>query len=284
MANRSHKSFFMPMLCRFSINDTVKPAKYSDSSSATVADPSSPKLSCIGQIKKRSNNNSNSNSNSNDRFLVCRLSASTNGKSSVHSYTKLHRFFSSKNLISPAIDTASINNSSSKSVTKRSSSCNSRGGKPISAKKYYMTSSGDQDTMRVTVAEELDPPFFSGKNLISPVIDTASINNCSSKSVTKRSSSCNDRGGKPISTKKYYMTSSGDQDTMRVTVAEELDPPLPVVKTRRGDPESNVNLWKRRGIEMKTLQIQPIQLRTDHNTNNNNINGKFSLPTSASTF
>ena len=81
------------------------------------------------------------------------------------------------------------------------------------------------------------------------------------------------------------MTSSVDLDTnhtMRVTMAEELDPPLPVVKSRRGDQEANVTLWKRRGIEMKTLQIQPIQLRIDHNTNNNN--GKFSIPTSASTF
>ncbi|XP_024973181.1 uncharacterized protein LOC112511701 [Cynara cardunculus var. scolymus] len=236
MANRSHKSFFMPMFCRFSINDTVKPAKCSDSSSA---DPSSPKLSCIGQIKKRSTNTNNININGNDRFLSCRFSASTTGKSSVHSYIKLHRLFSGKNLISPGIDAVSINTCSSKSVTKRSRSCNGRGGKPIGTKKYYMTSSGDQDAMRVTVAEELDPPL-------------------------------------PV------MTSSGEQDTMRVTVAEELDPPLPVVKTRRGDQEANVNLCKRRGIEMKTLQIQPIQLRIDHNTNNNN--GKFSLPTSASTF
>ncbi|KAJ9559834.1 hypothetical protein OSB04_004994 [Centaurea solstitialis] len=233
--NRSHhKSFFMPMLCRFSINDTINTSnsnsKSSDSSSST--DPQSPKLSCIGQIKKRSGNG---NVNGNDRFISCRLSASATGKTSVHGYTKLRRLFSGKNLISPAIDTASVSNncgSKCKSVvTKRSSSCNGRrgGGIPISAKKCYVTSSGG--------------------------------------------------GGGGGGDRNNSMRGSA-----RVTVAEELDPPLPVVKTRRGDGEENVNLWKRRGIEMKTLQIQPIQLRIELNATNNN-NGKFSFATSsASTF
>ncbi|KAI3512973.1 hypothetical protein L1887_20296 [Cichorium endivia] len=200
MASRPNKSFFMPMFCRVSINDTVKPAKLSESS---VADPSSPKLSCIGQIKKRSTATATTTTN-NNRFLA----DSTNTRSSVHSnlsYTKLHR-------------------------------------------------------------------FFSGKNLISPAIDTASFSNCSRKCVTNRSNSCNGRGRIPSSTKKYYKSSSDDPVLMRVVVAEELDPPLPVVKCARRDQEANVNLWKRRGIEMKTLQIQPIQLSLDHNTNNNNVN------------
>ncbi|PWA35248.1 hypothetical protein CTI12_AA612610 [Artemisia annua] len=63
MSNKAHKSFFMPIICRFSSNDVVvvKPCKVPDSSST---DPSSPKLSCIGQIKKRSTNiNNNENNN-----------------------------------------------------------------------------------------------------------------------------------------------------------------------------------------------------------------------------
>ncbi|XP_023764951.1 uncharacterized protein LOC111913481 [Lactuca sativa] len=217
--SKSNKSFFMPLFCRASINDTVKPAKFSET---PATDPSSPKLSCIGQIKKRSTTTTTTNSNNNtNRFLACRFSASTNAKSSVYSsfsYTKLHR-------------------------------------------------------------------LFSGKNLISPAIDTASINNCSSKCITNRSNSCNSRGRRGVNTKKYYMTSSDDPVLMRVMVAEELDPPLPVVKCGRRDQETNVNLWKRRGIEMKTLQIQPIQLSMDHhNTNNNNVNRNFSLQTSAKTF
>ncbi|KAL4565159.1 hypothetical protein LXL04_029244 [Taraxacum kok-saghyz] len=61
------------------------------------ADPSSPKLSCIGQIKKISTTTTSSN-----RFLACKLSASTNAKSAVHSsfsYSKLHRLFSGRNRI-----------------------------------------------------------------------------------------------------------------------------------------------------------------------------------------
>ncbi|KAI3807093.1 hypothetical protein L1987_23015 [Smallanthus sonchifolius] len=176
MSNRSHKTFFMPMLCRPSLNDVVKPPKFNNSSST---DPSSPKLTCIGQIKKKSTTTTN-------QFLVAKSSAHSNR------YTKLQRLFSGKNLISPAIDTGSINKAF---VAKRSKSCNGRARVPISKKKCYI--------------------------------------------------------------------SSDDQ---------ELDPPLPVVKCNRRNQKSDVNLWKRRGIEMKTLQIQPIQL---------NMN---SVPTSATIF
>ncbi|GKD30887.1 hypothetical protein Tco_1241665 [Tanacetum coccineum] len=207
MSNKAHKSFFMPILCRFSSNDVVvKPCKVPGSSST---DPSSPKLSCIGQIKKRSTNTSNDNNN-NYRAK----------SSSVHSesYIKLHKLFSSKNLITPAIDTISINNSTSKRVMhRRSKSCNSRGRTtPIESKKYYTSSTRD------------------------------------------------------------------DHDIMRAVVAKELDPPLPVVKCSRRDQDLNVNLWKRRGFEMKSLQIQPIQVNMDRNSFSSN--SEFSLPTLATTF
>lgn len=224
MASRSHKSFFMPLLCRFSINDTVKPTKLHDSSSSL--DPSSPKLSCTGQIKKRSTNNNNNNNDNNTytkghHRRSYSLSDSTTAKSSVHStrYHKLHKFFSSKNLISPAIiDHASINNYT-KCATKRSKSCNGRGGIPINKNKYH----------HMTTSSECD-----------------------------------------------------DRDIVRDVVTKELDPPLPVVKCCRRDQEVNVNLCKRRGFEMKTLQIQPIQLTINQNCNNNT--GGFSLATSTTTF
>lgn len=192
----------MPKMCRFSINDVVKPTKLSDNPPSQ--DPSSPKLSCTGQIKTRSNNNSN-------RFRGNTLSASSTTKS-VHStrYTKLHNLFSGKNLISPA------------------------------------------------------------------------INNLESKCVTNRSKSCNYRGRIPNNKKKYYVTSSDDHDIMKVVVAEQLDPPLPVIKCRQQDQKENVNLWKRRGIEIKTLEIQPIQITMNRNIGNNNEG--FSLQTSATTF
>ncbi|KAJ0617857.1 hypothetical protein HanPSC8_Chr02g0052111 [Helianthus annuus] len=211
MSNRSsHKSFFMPMLCRFSLNDTVKPPKLTHPS---PSDPSSPKLTCIGQIKKRSTT----------------TTTTTNHHHHHHSnrYTKLNKLFSSKHLISPAIDKTCINKLNSKSVTN----------------------------------------------------EKCSINNFKSTSVTKRSKSCNGRNKVPINKKKYYIN---EQDIMKVVVDKELDPPLPVVKCHRRDQESNMNLWKRRGFEMKSLQIQPIQVTLNQNVKDNN--GGFALSTSAATF
>ncbi|MFS7910524.1 hypothetical protein Hanom_Chr02g00107331 [Helianthus anomalus] len=226
MSNRSsHKSFFMPMLCRFSLNDTVKPPKLTDSS---TSDPSSPKLTCIGQIKKRSTTTTTTTA-TNNRFLVCSLSDSVTTKTSGHSnrYTKLNKLFSSKHLISPANDKTCINKLNSKSVTS----------------------------------------------------EKCSITNFKTTSVTKRSKSCNGRNKVQINKNKYYIN---EQDVMKVVVDKELDPPLPVVKCRHRDQESNMNLWKRRGFEMKSLQIQPIQLTLNQNVKENN--GGFSISTSAATF
>ncbi|XP_076910970.1 uncharacterized protein LOC143568792 [Bidens hawaiensis] len=190
MANKSHKTtFFIPMLCRFSLNDTVQPPKLNNNNPPTT-DPSSPKLTCIGQIKKKP-----------VRGLDTKIA-----KPGIHSnrYTKLQKLFSGKNLVSPAIDTCPVN-----------------------------------------------------------------------KSVATRSKSCNGRSRVPINKKKCYV-SSDDLDL-------DLDPPLPVVKCRQ---ESNVNLWKRRGIEVKSLEIQPVKLNLNRNNNNNNCNsnGGFENLTAAATF
>nr|GEX77051.1 translation initiation factor eIF-2B subunit alpha-like [Tanacetum cinerariifolium] len=137
---------------------------------ASSPDPSSPKLSCIGQIKKRSNTTSNTNN---------LQRTNTSKKSATHiNYTKLLKLFSSKNLICHPVDNATISNDGGRS------------------KRF-------------------------------------------NRSVTI-----------PISSSKKHVIS-----------IEELDPPLPVVKLKRlQDQEMNVNLGKRRGIELKTLQIQPVQL------------------------
>ncbi|XP_071686842.1 uncharacterized protein [Rutidosis leptorrhynchoides] len=195
MANRSHKSFFMPLLCRFSINDTVKPTKFQN---PTSLDPSSPKLSCTGKIKKRSTNNNVENVHHRRSYS---LSNSTTAKSSIHPtrYNTFQKLFSSRNLIFPAIDMNTSVNNYDKCATKRSKSCNGRGGIPIINKSKYH----------------------------------------------------------------HHMTTSNDKfddhDFVTKVVTKELDPPLPVVKCCRRDQEVSVNLWKRRGFEMKTLQIQPIR-------------------------
>ncbi|CAI9265322.1 unnamed protein product [Lactuca saligna] len=192
-----YRNTFFPMLCRLSINDVAKPTRLADltSSSSTSTscspDPTSPKISCIGRIKKRSNSNSTSTSTANHHISASRISTATPGKSATNlNYNKLRKLFSGKNLISPPTDTATISNH-----------CGIR--------------------------------------------------------------SCNGNGGvKKPSKQKKYMISIGDPEV----AVEELDPPLPVVKCRPRDQQVNVNLGKRRGIELKILQIQPFQLSTVHGT------------------
>ncbi|XP_076905118.1 uncharacterized protein LOC143560782 [Bidens hawaiensis] len=172
MGNKSRKTtLFIPMLCRFSLNDTVQAP---NSNNPPTTDPSLPKLTCIGQIKKKK-------------------PIDTKTLQTVKPHTKLHKLFSGKNLISPAIDTCPVTN--------------------------------------------------------------------------RRSKSCN--GGNRVPIKCYV--SSDDLDL-------DLDPPLPVVKCRQ---ESNVNVWKRRGIEVKSLEIQPIKLNNLNRNNTSSNNGGFENLTAA---
>ncbi|PWA48900.1 hypothetical protein CTI12_AA486700 [Artemisia annua] len=174
---KTSKNFFLPTFCGLSIkDDIVKPTKLTDLSSSSVSsspDPSSPKISCIGQIKKRSNTTSNTN-----KYQCTNTSKSTTNII----YTKLLKLFSSKSLICAPVDNATISNDGGRSISSRNKRFNRSVTIPISSNKKH----------------------------------TISI--------------------------------------------EELDPPLPVVKLKSQDQEMNVNLGKRRGIELKTLQIQPIQL------------------------
>lgn len=84
--------------------------------------------------------------------------------------------------------------------------------------------------------------------------------NCDGKYVTMISRSCNGRGKIPINKKKYYMISSDEHDIVKVVMATKFDPPLRVVKCRQGDQEVNLILSKRRGIDIKSLHIQPNQV------------------------
>ncbi|KAI3767554.1 hypothetical protein L2E82_17761 [Cichorium intybus] len=191
---RTTKTFF-PKLCRLSINDVTKPTRLADlsSSSSSISsspDPSSPKISCIGQIKKRSNTTTTHYQPTTSRITTSKSATNLN-------YTKLRRLFSGKNLISPPMESAKISNHNGKCISDRNRRCN--GG------------------------------------------------------ITTRNSK---------KKKKKHMISIGDPDV----VVEELDPPLPVVKFQPRDQQVNVSLGKRRGIELKVLQIQPFHLSTVRST------------------
>ncbi|XP_057798412.1 uncharacterized protein LOC131014446 [Salvia miltiorrhiza] len=66
-----HKTIFIPLFCRLSLKDIKRHSAPSD-------EPSSPKVSCMGQVKKRSN----------------RVAPTPN-----HTYSKLKKLFSSKALL-----------------------------------------------------------------------------------------------------------------------------------------------------------------------------------------
>ncbi|KAL3504056.1 hypothetical protein ACH5RR_033897 [Cinchona calisaya] len=110
------KKPFLPLLCRVSIKD-VKLKEYKDRSSASFSadDPSSPKVSCMGHVKKTNRligfsttpyrltaATSSSCTNTNITTAASASSAmaitsKTNTNSGHFKYTKLKRLFSSKN-------------------------------------------------------------------------------------------------------------------------------------------------------------------------------------------
>ncbi|XVF39429.1 hypothetical protein PTKIN_Ptkin01aG0033900 [Pterospermum kingtungense] len=107
----NHKGTFLPILCsRPSIKDVTLP-KWQDRSASFSDDPLSPKISCMGQVKR---NNRIVGFPATSHKLTITNTTTTITKSSCHSngsvkYFKLKRLFSGKNLIttSPATTTTS---------------------------------------------------------------------------------------------------------------------------------------------------------------------------------
>ncbi|KAG9136468.1 hypothetical protein Leryth_018958 [Lithospermum erythrorhizon] len=170
LQNLYQKSSFFPMLCRLSIKD-VSISTYKDHSSSILDDPSSPKVSCIGQVKK--NNRVNSFPSTNYKHSNNNSSAdSTPTHHQQHHYmkiTKLVNFFSSKNLIdggnsiaaSPSAIIKNCKSSRSKSCRSRSSSNNNRemmvvaGGKRVCRNVNSVCKNG---VLEVNI-DKLDPPL-----------------------------------------------------------------------------------------------------------------------------
>ncbi|KAK2990399.1 hypothetical protein RJ640_001127 [Escallonia rubra] len=129
---------FMPMLCRVSMRDIKLPKWHERSSSSTGADPSSPKVSCIGQVKRNSRVTGFPTSY---KFTP----NTTANKTQIHhlKYTKLKKLFSGKHLTTTPTATAA----SSARIT-----CGRR--RPRSA------SDGNNDYVEDLVKMgEIDPPL-----------------------------------------------------------------------------------------------------------------------------
>ncbi|KDP32737.1 hypothetical protein JCGZ_12029 [Jatropha curcas] len=138
-----HKSTFLPMLCsRPSIKDVCVPNKLEDRSMSFSSEPLSPKIGCMGQVKKHNKiigfpTSSSSSSSSNKITFTTR-----NDIPSVK-YFKLKRIFSGKNNFTSTISTTS---------------CRRRGLTLDGAKGMPKIEDSKENSVSINIAE-MDPPL-----------------------------------------------------------------------------------------------------------------------------
>ncbi|KAL6522218.1 hypothetical protein OROMI_032095 [Orobanche minor] len=154
------KTIFMPMFCRLSIKEiTLNNHRKNPISAAD--DPSSPKVSCMGQVKQ------------NNRVI---------GATHHHRYSKLRRLFSSKIPLPPT----TVSSTSALAGGGNSGSKSFRSGSDVSERdlrRLKLKSDDDdrcgqrQDCVKVVVnIGELDPPLPVVKKVASPVAGCDEVN------------------------------------------------------------------------------------------------------------
>ncbi|KAG8389730.1 hypothetical protein BUALT_Bualt01G0009100 [Buddleja alternifolia] len=149
------KTIFLPIFCRLSIKD-IKLYK-SQPSAAAADEPSSPKVSCMGQVKR------------NNRVIGFPSTAATTTASAAaaathhHKYSKLKKLFSSKSLLPPT--TTSLPTTAHGSAAVRSGSKSCRSSKEMcvnNLRRLKSKNDGDkwgQDCVKLVNVKELDPPL-----------------------------------------------------------------------------------------------------------------------------
>lgn len=137
------KTIFLPMLCKISIKDIKLNHSKNQSSSS---DPSSPKVSCIGQVKR---NNRIISFPAIYRFTAAATSAAAVNNHHNNKYTKLKKLFSSKALMPATTNTATI-------ATTRRSCRSSREMCVVDSRKSKIK---DQESVKEVNIDELDPPL-----------------------------------------------------------------------------------------------------------------------------
>ncbi|OMO84877.1 hypothetical protein COLO4_21819 [Corchorus olitorius] len=196
-----YKATFLPMLCsKPSIKDVTLP-KWKDRSASFSDDPLSPKISCMGQVKRNNRIVGFPSAASHKLALTTKNNNGCSNHTSIK-YSKLKKLFSGKNLIgSPAAATATAPSTTTANTT-------------ISYRRK-------------------EAVLVNGKtNRASKNSDNGKENNSTSNSIN----------------------------------IETMDPPLPVIKrvpkqgSEKGDHGDT--LWQRRsrGVSLKSLQLQQIQL------------------------
>ncbi|KAK4391158.1 hypothetical protein Sango_2179100 [Sesamum angolense] len=156
------KSKFLPIFCRLSIKDVKLNHHYKDPT--TVDEPSSPTVSCVGQVKR------------NNRVIGFPATSTTTSAAANHhhKHTKLKNLFSGKTLLP---NTTTINASTTVTAAGRRSSgsrsCRTSRDMFVNSSrrsrlKTYCDHSGDQDCVKVVDISEMDPPLPVVKRVAPP--------------------------------------------------------------------------------------------------------------------
>ncbi|XP_010672091.2 uncharacterized protein LOC104888711 [Beta vulgaris subsp. vulgaris] len=233
------RSKFLPMLCSSSTKEVIKlslshrrsSSTCSTTSSTVSEDPLSPKVGCMGQVKRNNKvvgfpsksfvgafTSTTTNNNTIKTDQICTFSSSSSN--SIVKHHKLKRFFSTKNLTG----------SPTTIITTAATRCGTHKGKKNGGRR----NNGDHNNIK-------------GKRA-SAVRDDHGI-------IIPRSK-INENCGNIISSK------NDENDKGCLVNLVDMDPPLPVVKQLQGNNNGeNTNLWKRRskGAPLKSLQVQVTQ-------------------------
>ncbi|KAJ9166599.1 hypothetical protein P3X46_021325 [Hevea brasiliensis] len=149
-----HKSTFLPMLCsRTSIKDVALP-KLEDRSMSFSSDPLSPKIGCMGQVKRH--NNKIVGFPTSNKITITRSDTST----PVVKYSKLKRIFSAKNSFTATTAT---------SVPNTTSSCRRR-GVILNGVRGPKIDHSKENSVYIRI-EDMDPPLPVIKKVHKPAAD-----------------------------------------------------------------------------------------------------------------
>ncbi|KAK4433663.1 hypothetical protein Salat_0529000 [Sesamum alatum] len=149
-----HKTIFLPLFCRLSIKD-IKLSYHRKTPISTDDEPSSPKVSCMGQVK-RSNR-------------VIGFPPATTVTTTHHRYSKLKKLFSSKTLLPPTTATmptttqggtvAGGGRSGSKSCRSSREVMTQKNSRRLKLKNVDGDKCDYQDCVKLVNIGELDPPL-----------------------------------------------------------------------------------------------------------------------------
>ncbi|OIV96692.1 hypothetical protein TanjilG_09234 [Lupinus angustifolius] len=141
-----HRSTFLPLLCSRSPTKDVILPRWRSSGSSSCDDPLSPRISCMGQVKRNNKISGIGFSNSHRLSLTSKSSTPTSSSTSpIVKYSNLKKLFSSKNLKSTTTPTTTI-------ASTTISSCGSR------KQRVHKNHSRGENVGSISI-ENMDPPL-----------------------------------------------------------------------------------------------------------------------------